>query len=115
VIARYKRSSLLGLVISNEGKKFYKIDTRLVILLGSGSGSNPAPFPARRMNGDIMADCGLAPIRPAPGWNGLGRPSRLDETLLSLLLTMLLVLLLGVCILTRGFACGLDFPGLDAC
>jgi hypothetical protein len=28
VIARYKHSSLLGLVISDEGKKFYKIDTR---------------------------------------------------------------------------------------
>jgi hypothetical protein len=29
VIARYKHSSLFGLVISNEGKKFYNIDTRL--------------------------------------------------------------------------------------
>jgi hypothetical protein len=28
-IARYKRSSLFGLIISNEGKKFYEIDTRL--------------------------------------------------------------------------------------
>ncbi len=28
VIARYKHSSLFGLVISNEGKKFYNIDTR---------------------------------------------------------------------------------------
>ncbi len=27
VIARYKHSSLFGLVISNEGKKFYNIDT----------------------------------------------------------------------------------------
>jgi hypothetical protein len=28
VIARYKHSSLFGLVISNEGKEFYNIDTR---------------------------------------------------------------------------------------
>jgi hypothetical protein len=28
VIARYKHSSLFGLIISNEGKRFYKIDTR---------------------------------------------------------------------------------------
>ncbi len=28
VIARYKHSSLFGLDISNEGKKFYNIDTR---------------------------------------------------------------------------------------
>jgi len=28
VIARYKHSSLFGLVVSNKGKKFYKIDTR---------------------------------------------------------------------------------------
>jgi hypothetical protein len=28
VIARYKHSSLFGLVISNEGKKVYKIDNR---------------------------------------------------------------------------------------
>jgi len=28
VIARYKHSSLFGLVVSNEGKKFYNIDTR---------------------------------------------------------------------------------------
>jgi hypothetical protein len=27
VIARYKHSSLFGLVISNEGNKFYSIDT----------------------------------------------------------------------------------------
>jgi len=27
VIARYKHSSLLGLILSNEGKKFYNIDT----------------------------------------------------------------------------------------
>jgi hypothetical protein len=27
VIARYKHSGLFGLIISNEGKKFYKIDT----------------------------------------------------------------------------------------
>jgi hypothetical protein len=27
VIARYKHSSLFGLIISNEGIKFYKIDT----------------------------------------------------------------------------------------
>ncbi len=27
VIARYKNSSLLGLIISDEGKKFYNIDT----------------------------------------------------------------------------------------
>jgi hypothetical protein len=27
VIARYKHSSLIGLVVSNEGKKFYNIDT----------------------------------------------------------------------------------------
>jgi hypothetical protein len=27
VIARYKHSSLFGLVISKEGKKFYNIDT----------------------------------------------------------------------------------------
>jgi len=30
VIAKYKHTSLFGLVISNEGKKFYSIDTRLV-------------------------------------------------------------------------------------
>ena len=29
VIARYKHSSLFGLVISNKGKKFYNIDTWL--------------------------------------------------------------------------------------
>ncbi len=29
VIVRYKHSSLFGLVISNKGKKFYNIDTRL--------------------------------------------------------------------------------------
>ncbi len=28
VIARYKHSNLSGLVISNEGNKFYNIDTR---------------------------------------------------------------------------------------
>ncbi len=28
VIARYKHSSLFGLVVSNEEKKFYNIDTR---------------------------------------------------------------------------------------
>ncbi len=28
VIAKYKRSSLFGLIVSNEGKKFYNIDTR---------------------------------------------------------------------------------------
>jgi hypothetical protein len=27
VIVRYKHSSLIGLIISNEGKKFYNIDT----------------------------------------------------------------------------------------
>ncbi len=27
VIARYKHSSLLGLIVSDEGKKFYNIDT----------------------------------------------------------------------------------------
>jgi hypothetical protein len=31
VIARYKHSSLFGLVISNEGKKFYDIDTWLIL------------------------------------------------------------------------------------
>jgi hypothetical protein len=31
VIANYKHSSLLGLVVSDEGKKFYNIDTRLLI------------------------------------------------------------------------------------
>ncbi len=31
VIARYKQSSLFGLIISNEGKKFYNIDTRLEV------------------------------------------------------------------------------------
>ncbi len=30
VIARYKHSSLFGLVVSNEGNKFYKIDTWLL-------------------------------------------------------------------------------------
>jgi hypothetical protein len=29
VIARYKHSSLFGLVVSNKGKKFYNINTRL--------------------------------------------------------------------------------------
>jgi hypothetical protein len=28
VIARYKHSNIFGLVVSNEGKKFYDIDTR---------------------------------------------------------------------------------------
>ena len=28
VIARYKHSSLFGFAVSNEGKKFYKIETR---------------------------------------------------------------------------------------
>jgi hypothetical protein len=30
VIAKLKHSSLFGLVISNEGKKFYNIDTRTI-------------------------------------------------------------------------------------
>ena len=29
VIARYKHSSFFGLIISNKGKKFYNIDTRI--------------------------------------------------------------------------------------
>ncbi len=33
VIARYKHSSLFGLIVSNEGKKFYNIDTRLLLLI----------------------------------------------------------------------------------
>ncbi len=32
VIARYKHSSLFGLIVSNERKKFYEIDTRWLIL-----------------------------------------------------------------------------------
>ncbi len=28
-IARYKNSNLFGLIVSNEGKRFYNIDTRL--------------------------------------------------------------------------------------
>ncbi len=28
VVVKYKHSSLFGLVVSNEGKKFYNIDTR---------------------------------------------------------------------------------------
>ena len=28
VIARYKHCSLFGLIVNNEGKKFYNIDTR---------------------------------------------------------------------------------------
>jgi hypothetical protein len=32
VIARYKPSSLIGLVISNEGKKFYNIDPRVKVI-----------------------------------------------------------------------------------
>ncbi len=31
VIARYKHSSLFGLVVSNEGNKFYNIDTRMPV------------------------------------------------------------------------------------
>jgi hypothetical protein len=31
VIARYKHSSLFGLVISNKGKRFYIIDTRVLL------------------------------------------------------------------------------------
>ncbi len=31
VIARYKHSSLFGLIISNGGKKFYNIDARNII------------------------------------------------------------------------------------
>ncbi len=34
VIARYKHSSLFGLVVSNKGKKFYNIDTCSVTSLG---------------------------------------------------------------------------------
>jgi hypothetical protein len=30
VIARYKHYSLFGVVISDEGKKFYNIDTRII-------------------------------------------------------------------------------------
>jgi hypothetical protein len=30
VIARYKHSSLFGLVVCNEGNKFYNIDTRII-------------------------------------------------------------------------------------
>jgi hypothetical protein len=30
VIARYKHTSLFGLIVSNEGKKFFNIDTRSV-------------------------------------------------------------------------------------
>ncbi len=33
VIARYKHSSLFGLIVSNEGNKFYKLDTRGVVAL----------------------------------------------------------------------------------
>ncbi len=33
VIARYKHSSLFGLVVSNKGNKFYNIDTRCVQLI----------------------------------------------------------------------------------
>jgi hypothetical protein len=32
VIARYKHFSLFGLIVSNEGKKFYNMDTRLHLL-----------------------------------------------------------------------------------
>jgi hypothetical protein len=32
VIARYKHSSFFGLVVSNEGKKFYNIDTCVNVL-----------------------------------------------------------------------------------
>jgi hypothetical protein len=51
VIARYKHSSLFGLAISNEGKKFYKIDTRLLIfghiskmVLAVSASANLNPF-----------------------------------------------------------------------
>jgi hypothetical protein len=30
VIARYKQSSLIGLVVSNEGKKFYNMENRIM-------------------------------------------------------------------------------------
>ncbi len=33
-IASYEHSSLFGLIISNEGKKFYNIDTREYLLQG---------------------------------------------------------------------------------
>jgi hypothetical protein len=33
VIARYKHSCLFGLIVSDEGKKFYKIDTRSVSIM----------------------------------------------------------------------------------
>jgi hypothetical protein len=31
VIVRYKHSTLFGLIISNEGKKFYNIDTKIEV------------------------------------------------------------------------------------
>ena len=114
--------------------------TKPVILLGSGSGRRPAP--ALLMNGDMIGDWGLAPISPAPGWKGLGRPKRLEEALLSLLtmpmlpllllllllltltlmllllllLLLLVLLLMLLCILTLGLDCDADadFVGLDA-
>ncbi len=33
VIARYKHSTLFGLVASNEGNKFYNIDTKLIKII----------------------------------------------------------------------------------
>jgi hypothetical protein len=51
VIARYKHSSLFGLVINNEEKKFYNIDTRR-----SGMGIRATRRSSVRSNLDLISD-----------------------------------------------------------
>ena len=94
-----------------------------VIFPGRGSGKRPVPDPLRRMKvgAEMMADCGLAPISPAPGWKVRGLPRRLLQPLLmlsfpltrvafALLLTLaVFLLLMFTCDLARGFDWEVDF------
>jgi hypothetical protein len=60
VIASYKHSSIVGLVISNEGKKFYNIDTWVAALMfsaaGSGSATTSATATAKTKTRQKMTD-----------------------------------------------------------
>ena len=101
------------------------------IFPGSGSGKSPVPDPLRRIKvvGEIMADWGLAPISPAPGWKVRGLPRRLLQPLLllSFPLTLtfvalvlllkfaLLLLLLFTCDLARKFDWEVDLATLVVC
>jgi hypothetical protein len=53
VIARYKHSSLFGLVVSNEGNKFYKIDTKSTIS-DVGADANASSYSSPRSMSSSM-------------------------------------------------------------